>query len=170
VKPVSLRVQLWLIAAGYAAVVAIAAILLLGRYLLEATHRADVSAAGGMYGFGDAILYLFVAGLFLIPTFFLLWVMARFEALYTRYAQAILVFSLSAPICLAVVYFDPKRLPQSLAFICLCRLVCSPLFLTGLIVSRLVARFAPAKKLTSYSLVIEALTLGLAVVLFLKSH
>jgi hypothetical protein len=76
----SWRTQLWLIVSGYAVVSVVAAGLLFGRYLQELTHPADVQAYGGMYAFGDAILGLFVAFLFLIPTVFLLRVMARFEA------------------------------------------------------------------------------------------
>ena len=60
-ESLSARAEFWLIAAGDVAVVAIAAILLLGRYLQEIAHPADAAAAGGMYAAGDAILYLFVA-------------------------------------------------------------------------------------------------------------
>src|SRR5580698_212683 len=97
--------QLWLIAGGYAAVIVISALWLLARYLQEAAHPADVSAAGGMYAAGDAMLALFIACLFLIPSFFLLRVIAKFEGLYTTYSQFLLAFSLSASVSLALLNF-----------------------------------------------------------------
>jgi hypothetical protein len=44
----------------------------------------------------------------------------------------------------------------------------SPFILVGIGISRLVARFDRAKKLASYALLIEGLTLGIAVVLFIR--
>ncbi|MGA7685799.1 MAG: hypothetical protein WCA58_12365 [Terriglobales bacterium] len=169
-KPVSARMQLWLIAGGYAAVIVVSAILLLGRYFLEIAHPADVSGARGMYAAGDLMLFIFIAFLFTIPTFFLLWVLAKFERPYTTYSQLLLLFSLSAPVSLALLNFGLNRVPQSLGFLCLYRLFWSPLIVLGIIVSRLVAKFATAKKLTSYALIVEALTLGTAVALLFKRH
>jgi hypothetical protein len=161
--------QLWLIAGGYAAIVAVAAILVLGRYLHEAALPAG-AAAGGMYAAGDGMLAIFIACLFLIPTFFLLRVMARFEAGFTTYSQLLLIFSLTAPICLALIYFDPNRMPQMLGFVSLCRLVLSPLILLGIIASRLVARFPAAKKLASCAMLVEGLTLAVAVGLLISKR
>lgn len=169
-KPVSSRAQLWLVAAGYAAVIVIAAILLLARYLQEVSHPADVSAASGMYAAGDMMLVFFIAFLFMVPTCFLLRTIAKLEAFYTTYSQLLLIFSLSAPVCLALIHLDPDRMPQSLGFLCLYRLIWSPFILVAIIVSRLVARFALAKKLTSYALLIEGVTLCIAVGLLLKRH
>jgi hypothetical protein len=53
------------------------------------------------------------------------------------------------------------------------RLFCSPVVIVGLVVSRLLARFDRAKRLTLYALLIEVLTLALTVALFLfaaKAH
>ena len=169
-KPVSVRIQLWLIAGGYAAVIVISALWFLARYLQEAAHPADVSAASGMYAAGDAMLAFFIACLFLIPSFFLLRVIAKFEGLYSTYAKFLLAFSLTAPVSLALLNFGLNRVPQSLGFLCLYRLFWSPLILLGIVASRLVARFALAKKLTSYALIVEGLTLGIAVALLFKRH
>jgi hypothetical protein len=52
---------------------------------------------------------------------------------------------------------------------CMDRLFGSPIIIVGLIVSRLLARFDRAKRLTSYALLIEVLTLVLIAALFLFS-
>jgi hypothetical protein len=49
------------------------------------------------------------------------------------------------------------------------RLFWSPLMLLGIGVSRLVARFDRAKKLVSYALLVEGLTLATAVVLLIHA-
>ncbi len=160
---------LYLIASGYAVVVALSAALLLGRYLQEITHRADVSAASGMYAFGDAILYIFIAGLFMIPTVFLVWFMAKFEAFYTTYSRVLLGLSLSAPLCLSLLYFGENHVGESLAGYCLFRLLWAPFILFGIGVSWWVARFDRAKRLTSYAFLVEGLTMGFGVVaLFIR--
>jgi hypothetical protein len=43
----------------------------------------------------------------------------------------------------------------------------SPFILVGIVVSRLVARFDRAKKMVSYALLIEGLTLGVAIALLI---
>jgi len=91
VKPISWRVQLWFIALGYAAVVAVAAGLLYERHLQELNPPADVEAYGGMYAGGDALLEIFIACLFMVPTVFLVWGTARFDAFYTTFVQALVV-------------------------------------------------------------------------------
>ena len=164
----SLRAQLWSIGVGYAAVVVVSAGLLLSRYIMERSHAAEVAAAGGMYGAGDAMLYIFVVCLFMIPTFFLVWVMARYEAVYTAYSQLLVGISLSAPVCLSLFYFGGNRIGESLRNLCFVRLVCAPFILVGIGVSRLLARFARTKKLTSYALLFEGLTMGVAVALLIK--
>jgi hypothetical protein len=49
------------------------------------------------------------------------------------------------------------------------RLFCSPPILLGIGVSRLAARFYRAKRLLSYALLIEGLTLAIAVALLIHS-
>jgi hypothetical protein len=165
VKPISSRTQLWFVGLGYAAVFAIAAVLVFARYLLEHFHRAEVAAAGGMYAAGDTMLAMFILCLFMIPTAFLVWVMAKYESVYTTYSQLLMGLSLSAPVCLSLFVFGKNHVAESLSVVCLCRLVASPFVLVGIVVSRLVARFDRAKRLTSYALLIEGLTLGIAVAL-----
>jgi hypothetical protein len=166
VKILSLRAQMWAITLGYVAVTAVSAFLLYQRHLYELNHAADVSAASGMWAGGDALLDIFIACLLMIPTFFLVWVMARFETLFTVYSQILLILSVTAPVCLILLDFGGKRMPQSLSVIFLYRTLCSPFALFGIGVSRLVARFDQAKKLISYAFLIEGLTLCIAVVLF----
>jgi hypothetical protein len=168
VKPISPRTQLWLIGLGYAAVFFVAAVLILARYLLEHFHRAEVTAASGMYAAGDTMLAIFIVCLFMIPTAFLVWVMAKYESVYMTYSQLLVGLSLSAPVCLSLFVFDKNHVAESLLIVCLCRLVGSPFVLVGIIVSRLVARFDRAKKLTMYALLIEGLTLGIAIALLFR--
>jgi hypothetical protein len=168
VNPTSLRTQLWFVGLGYAAVSLVAAVLILARYLLEHIHRAEVTAAGGMYAFGDLMLAIFIACLFMIPTVFLVWVMAKHEGVYTTYSQLLVGLSLSAPVCLSLFVFGKSHVSESLRILCLCRLVGSPFVFVGIGVSRFVARFAQAKRLTSYALLIEGLTLGVAVALLFR--
>ena len=167
-NPTSLRTQLWFVGLGYAAVSLVAAVLILARYLLEHIHRAEVAAAGGMYAFGDLMLAIFIACLFMITTVFMVWVMAKHEGVYTSYSQLLVGLSLSAPVCLSLFVFGKSHVSESLRVLCLCRLVGSPFVFVGIGVSRFVARFAQAKRLTSYALLIEGLTLGVAVALLFR--
>jgi hypothetical protein len=167
VKPVSSPFERWLIAGGYAVAFAIGAVLLLQRYILEITHRADVSAAGGMWAFGDLILGIIVVCLFLIPTFFLVRVMARSEAAYTTYSQLLFGISLSSPVCLGLLYFQ-NSMPESFGILFQYRLFWSPLILVGIGASWFMARFARAKRLNSYAFLVEGLTLSIAVVLLIE--
>jgi hypothetical protein len=164
VKSISWRAQLWCIAFGYAAVAVIAGGLLIGRYWLE---RNNPDAAGGMYAFGDLILYIFVVFLFMVPTLFLVWVMARSEPVYAVYSQLLVGISLSAPVCLSL-FLAKNHVGETLRGLCLVRLVCGPFVLVGIGVSRLVARFDRAKKLASYALLIEGLTLAVGIGLLIR--
>lgn len=157
-----------LIAYGYAAVFVVAAGLIFSRYLLERSRAAEVSAAGGMWAAGDLFLGIFIAGLFMIPTIFLVWVMARSEAIYTTYSQLLLGLGLSAPVCLGLFVLGNNHVSGNLKVVCLCRLVASPFVLVGMGVSRFMARFDRAKRLTLCALLIEGLTLGTAVVLLIR--
>ncbi len=167
-KTVSRRTQLWLIGLGYGAVITVSAGLLFVRYLVEITHPADVAAAGGMYAFGDAMLWLFIASLFMIPTFFAVWFMASVEHFYKAYSQVLLALSLSAPVCLVLLCWGENHVARVLGFLSLYRLMWSPFILVGIGVSRFFARFDSAKKLTTYALLIEGLTLGAGIAILLK--
>src|SRR5579862_7307682 len=104
---ISLRAQLGLVGLGYAAVLLFAAAVLYGRHLQELRYPAE--ASGGMWAAGDAMLLIFIACLFVIPTTFLVWVIARFETLGKAYSQFLLGLSLSAPVCLGVLRLRPSR-------------------------------------------------------------
>ena len=159
------RAQLWLIALAYAGVFVVAATLLYVRHLQELKYPAE--ASGGMWAAGDLLLDIFIACLFMVPTAFLIWVTASLEAFYTPYSKFLLGLSLSAPACLSVLFLGEKHVGESLINLCLYRLIWSPFILVGMGISRLVARFDRAKRLASYALVIEVLTLGIAVALFI---
>lgn len=155
--------QLWLIAFGYAAVLSLAAVFLYVDHLRQLNN--PVEASGGMYAFGQALLGLFIACLFMIPTVFLLWILARVDAFSNSYSQLLVGISLSAPVCLGLFYFCRNQVAQSLSILCFFRLLASPFILVGLGVSRFAARSDPAKKRISYALLIEAVTLGIAAAL-----
>ena len=159
--------QLGLVAWGYGAVLVVATTLLYGRHLQELNYPAE--ASGGMWAAGDAMLQIFIACLFMIPTAFLVWVIAKFESFYKAYSQLLLGLSLSAPVCLSVLTLGENYIAQSVSILCLYRLLWSPLILVGIGVSRLVARFDRAKRLVSYAFLIEGLTLAIAVALVIHA-
>jgi hypothetical protein len=163
----SSRVQVGLVAFGYGAVFALAAALLYGRHLQALKYPAD--ASGGMWAAGDAFLWIFIICLFMIPTAFLIWTMAKFEAIYAAYSQFLLALSLTAPICLTVFYMAGTQADQSLGSLCLSRLLASPFVFAGIGISRLVARFDRAKRRASYALLIESLTMAVAFALLIHA-
>jgi hypothetical protein len=125
-----------------------------------------------MAAFGDTLLYLFIGCLFLVPTVFLIWTIAKSEALYTAYSRFLFGLSLSAPVCLSVLLFGGNYVAQSsswLSWLCLYRVLESPIVLVGMGISRLAARFGRAKRLASYALLVEGLTVALAVAGFIGS-
>jgi hypothetical protein len=167
-KSIPLRAQLGLVAAFYAVVLATAALLVYARHLLYVYHPQDAAAAGGMYAAGDWMLEIFIGCMLLVPTFVLVLVIRKSEPLYAGYSRILLGLSLTAPICLAVLSIPAvNQGTMLLGWICLDRLLCSPIVIVGLVVSRLLARFDQAKRLTLYALLIEVFTLGLTIALFL---
>jgi len=64
------RTRLWLVAIGYAGILAVAVVLIVARYVQYVTHPADVAAYGGMYAGGDLMLELFIGGMLLVVTLF----------------------------------------------------------------------------------------------------
>jgi hypothetical protein len=167
-KSIPLRTQLSLVAAGYAVVLVTAALLVFARYLLYVNHPQDVAAAGGMYAAGDWMLEIIIGCMLLVPTFALALVVRKSENLSTGYSKVLLGLSLTAPICLGLLCIAAVgQGTMLLGWICLDRLLCSPVVIVGLVVSRLLARFDRAKRLTLYALLIEILTLTLMVGVFL---
>jgi len=134
------------------------------RDLYEKAHPEDANASGGMYAFSAAITDIFHAILLMVPTVFSIRLMSKFEAVYTAYSKFLFWLSLSAPVLLAVSLVGP--LEKIFAAPCLIRLMASPFVFLGIGISRWVARFDRAKKLTFWALVIEGVTLGIGMVLF----
>src|SRR5260370_33098739 len=99
-----------------------------------------------MWAGGDLLLYIFIACLVLVRTVFLSRVAARFEAFYTPYCKFLLGLSLSAPVCLSMLFLGEKHVGQSLIILSLYRLIWSPFILVGMGTSRLVARLDRAKR------------------------
>ena len=166
-RSISLRVQLGLVALSYAAVLLFAAALLFARHLQELKYPAE--ASGGMWAAGDAMLYIFLACLFMVPTALLIWITARFENFFTAYSRFLLGLSLCAPVCLGVLYLGGNRVPEGYGNLCLFMLLLSPFILFAMGVSRLVARFDRAKKFASYALLIEGLTFVTAIALLIHA-
>src|SRR6266702_8418765 len=94
----SRRTQLVCVAVGYAAVFAIAALLIVQRYLQYLNHPDDVAAYGGMYAGGDLLLEVFICGMLLVMTFFLVLVIRGSENACSIYSQILLGLSLTAPL------------------------------------------------------------------------
>jgi hypothetical protein len=167
-KSIPLRAQLGLVAAGYAVVLATAALLVYVRYLQYVNHPEDVAASGGMYAAGDWMLEIFIGCMLLVPTFVLALVIRTSEHLYAGYSKVLLGLSLTAPISLGVLSIPAvNQGTMARGWICMDRLFCSPIVIVGLVVSRLLARFDQAKRLTLYALLIEVLTFALTAALFI---
>jgi hypothetical protein len=166
-ETVAWRSQLRLVGLGYGAVLVFATAVLFGRHLQELQNPVD--AAGGMWAFGDAILWIFLACLFMVPTAFLVWVMSKSESVYRTYSRFLLGLSLSAPVSLALFALGRKYFSQDVSNFCLVRLGLSPFILLGIGVSWLVARFDRAKRLVWYALLVEGFTFASAMALFIHS-
>jgi hypothetical protein len=166
-KSIPLRAQLGLVATGYAAVLVSAALLVYVRHLLYVNHPQEAAAAGGMYAAGDLMLEIFIGCMLLVPTFVLVLVIRKSEHLYAGYSRILVGLSLTLPISLGVLSIPAvNQGTMLLGWICLGRLFVSPIVIVGLVVSRLLARFDQAKRLTLYALLIEILTLALTAALF----
>jgi hypothetical protein len=169
VKWIPWNTQLKLVASGYFIALAIAVFLVLERHQAYVNHAADAAAYSGMWAGGDLLLELFIVGMFLVVTFFLVLVIAKSETAYTVYSKALVGISLTAPLSVAIISIS--ALSQSdfiLGYACMFRLFASPMVAFGIGVSRLFARFPRPKKLTVYALAIEGLTLVLMLALLLS--
>jgi len=165
-KPIPWRVQLGVVTAGYVAVILVAAALLFMRHMQYVNHPVDAMAAGGMWAGGDLILGVLIVGLFLMPTFLLVLVIRKSETAYTWYSRILLCLSFTAPISLVFLIPVVNQVNGSLGEFSLYRLFASPFIIVGMVVSRLLARFDRAKRLTLYALLVEAGTVVLLVGLF----
>ena len=162
---ISRQLQGWIIAAAYAAVVSFAAVAYFARHLQELRYPAESS--GGMWAAGDMMLDIFVFGLFMVPTFFLLRYMAQSETAFASYSKLLLAAILTAPLCAGLLLVP--RLPLQVRALCLDRLFYSPGVLIVLAMSRITGRQLRTKRLISSALVIEVLTLVAAIATFIAT-
>lgn len=163
------RLQLWLVAASYAMVGAVSAILIFQRYLQYVRNPQDVAASSGMYAGGDLMLEIFICFLFLVPTAALVFVIRKFESLYTAYAKVLLALSVTAPLSASALFIPVlNQWYWGDAFIF--RLFAIPIMIVVLISSRCLTRFARARRLIFYALLVEGLTFAVIMAsLFLLS-
>ena len=161
------KIQLGLVACGYAAVLGIAALLIVWRIWQYRWHAADAAQYGGMWAGGDLALEFFICGMLLAVTFVLVLVIYKHETAYTNYAKAVLAVSVTAPASVGLIAISAVGQGNSLlGWACLFRVFASPLVLVGIVMSRLFARFPAAKRITNYALLVEVLTLvGMALLL-----
>jgi len=152
------RVQVRLVAAFYAVVAVICAGLIAGRYLQYVRNPQDAAAAGGMYAGGDLFLVVIVCMLLLAPTAALALVIRRSEQASTTYARVLLGVSLTAPLS-AVFLIIPVFNQWQWGDLCIFRLTAIPFVLAALVFSRWLIRFARARRLLSWALLAEGLTL-----------
>lgn len=154
------RLQLRVVLLGYVAVLLLSAALVFWRYLQYVMYASEVDASGGMWAFGDLMLELFIAGLFLIPTLLLAFFARKSETASIKYSQALVGIAVTAPISIGA-FFIPaiaqadSGLLWAFGWLCEGRVSVSPVFLAGLIASRLLVRFKRAKRLIVYGLLIE---------------
>jgi len=151
------RLQLRFVKASYAVVVVVSSLLIYKRYLQYVRNPQDVAASSGMYAGGDLMLEIFICFLFLVPTVALVFVIRKSESAYTAYAKVLLGLSLTAPISvvsLAIPVLNQWYWGDAFIF----RLFAIPIVVVVLIFSWWLTRFARARRLISYALVIEGLT------------
>jgi hypothetical protein len=166
------RLQLGLIAASYAAVAVVSALLIFKRYLTYVSNPQDVAASSGMYAGGDLLLEIIIGFLFLVPTAALVFVIRKSEPAYTAYAKVLFGFSLTAPLSIGFL-FIPVLNQWYWGDAIIFRLFAIPMVVVVLIFSRWLTGFARARQLISYALLIEGLTFVViiaALFLFSKSR
>jgi hypothetical protein len=157
------RLQLRLVAASYGAVAVVSALLIFSRYLLYVRNPQEAAAAGGMYAGGDLLLEIIICFLFLVPTAALVLVIRKSEAACTAYAKALLGLSLTAPISAGLLLL-PIINQWWWGAGCIFRLFAMPLVVIVLMFSWWLTRFARARRLISYALLIEGLTFVVTIV------
>lgn len=154
------RVGIGVVIAGYAGVLVVAAALITQRYLAERRNPADFN--GGMAAGGDWFLELFLVALLLIPTCILALLIRNSEAAYTKFAQVLFGFGLTAPVSLGLMAIPAVGQTNSLlGSFCLYRIFGFPMTAVGLAGSYVVAKFKRPRRLILYSFLIEIATIVL---------
>ena len=165
------RTKLGWVLAAYGLALAVSVCLVVWRYFEYRWHAEDANLYSGMWAGGDMVLGFFIFGLFLVPTFFLVLVIRDSEPLYTLYARVLFGLGLSAPLSLGLIAIPEVNQGQSLlGWVFFWRILGSPFVFLVLTGSRLLARFSPAKRLCSYAVLIEGLTLVTMVVFLFERH
>jgi hypothetical protein len=157
------RLQMRVVAASYGAVAVVSALLILNRYLLYVRNPQEAAAAGGMYAGGDLLLEIIICFLFLAPTAALVFVIRKSEPAYTMYAKVLLGLSLTAPLSVGLLLL-PIINQWWWGDGCILRLFAMPIVMAVLIFSWWLTRFARARRLISYALLIEGLTFVVTIV------
>lgn len=167
----SLRAKLIWVVAAYGVVLAVSVFLVAWRYLQYRWHAEDANLYSGMWAGGDMILGVFIFCLFLVPTLVLVLLIRDSEPLYTGYAKVLLGLGLSAPLSLGLISIPEVNQAQSLlGWVFFWRLLGSPFVFFALAGSRILARFPRAKRLCSYAVLIEGLTIVAMVVFLFGRH
>jgi hypothetical protein len=156
-EPSPSHLQLRLIVAGYAVIAAVSALLVYERYLQYVRNPEEVSASSGMYAGGDLLLEIFICLLFLMPTVALVFLIRKSESSFTAYAKVLLGLSVTAPVSVGLL-FIPVLNQWFWGDVFVFRLFAIPIVVVVLIFSRWLTRFARARRLISYALLIEGLT------------
>ena len=156
------RQQVGVVVAAYAAVALISALLIFERYLVYVRNPQDVAAAGGMYAGGDLLLEIMICFLFFAPTALLVFFIRKSESAFTTYAKILLGFSITAPLSLALM-FAPFMNQWYWGDAIVFRLFAVPFDVVVLILSRLLTRYARARRLITWAMLIEGLTFIAAV-------
>lgn len=148
------RTQVRLVVAGYG-VAALLSVALVGWRYLQYSFATEADKQSAMWGFGDWMLEIFIIGLFLIPTFFLSLVIAKSESASVLYSKILLAFSLTSPLSIGLLLIPAIAQGWMPGIFFMYRVLGSPAVLIGIVLSRLMAKFPRAKRLTSYALAVE---------------
>ena len=143
-----------LVVAGYG-VAALLSVALVGWRYLQYSFATEADKQSAMWGFGDWMLEIFIIGLFLIPTFFLSLVIAKSESASVLYSKILLAFSLTSPLSIGLLLIPAIAQGWMPGIFFMYRVLGSPAVLIGIVLSRLMAKFPRAKRLTSYALAVE---------------
>jgi hypothetical protein len=151
---ISWRVKMGFVVACYAGVLAVSAVMIVGRYLAE--QRDPATFSGGMAAGGDWMLELFLVALFLVPTFFLVLLIRNSEAAYTRFAEVLLGFGLTAPAAIGLMAIPYVGQSNSVVgSFCVYRIFAFPMTAVGLAGCCVLAKFKRPRRLILCSILIE---------------
>jgi len=161
----SQRTKLGLVAAAYAGVVALSVLLVLLRCLQYKLHPDDAEQYGGMWAGGDLMLALFIAGLLMLTTFFLIPILRNDEPGYTNYSKALIGIALTSPF--AIVLTALPGGPWWIGDICISRLFAAPLAIILYFVSWVASGFRGARRRIVIALLIEVGTIAVSMALLM---